>query len=115
MLRRLGHKVVLAEDGYQAVQMWEENIKSPKPQRFDCCIMDISMPVMDGIQATKEIRLREQQLGVEPFTIIALTAHAIPGLDQECFQAGMNDYAVKPIQKDELARRLSRVPLRHVP
>jgi two-component system sensor histidine kinase/response regulator len=68
--------------------------------------MDCQMPVLDGYGATREIRRMEQ--GKTRIPIIALTAHAIKGADQECFAAGMDDYITKPIDRERLRRSLEQ-------
>lgn len=95
MLRQFGLEVMLAEDGRKAVDMLSEN-------SFDCVLMDIQMPVMDGLEATRTWREREHQTGVTAIPIIALTAHALPGERVRCLSAGMDDYLVKPVRREQL-------------
>lgn len=95
-LRRLGHSAELASTGQDAIQKMQSAVENPElGPPFDLVFMDMQMPEMDGLEATKLIR----SLG-EPFTttpIVALTANALKGQDQECFDAGMNDYVTKPV------------------
>ncbi len=99
-LRRLGCEVVLASDGSQA--LGELAISD-----FDVIFMDIRMPVMDGLEATKEIRKREQ--GKNRHTpIIALTAGAMVEEREECFRAGMDEYITKPFSDEALREALIR-------
>lgn len=72
---------------------------------YDVVLMDIQMPVMDGVRATELIRQRQPQSGVR-VPIIAVTAHAMIGDREKCLAAGMDDYISKPISREELARVL---------
>jgi signal transduction histidine kinase/two-component SAPR family response regulator/HPt (histidine-containing phosphotransfer) domain-containing protein len=94
LLEREGHTVTLAEDGAAAVAMSAET-------KFDLILMDIQMPVMDGLEATRLIRLREERTG-EHVPIVALTAHAMKGDRERCLKAGMDAYIAKPLHKREL-------------
>jgi PAS domain S-box-containing protein len=100
MLEKMGYRVDVAEDGQQAVDACRRGI-------YDLVLMDCQMPVLDGFQATA--RLRElERAGARPCTIVAMTAHAMPGDRERCLAAGMDDYVTKPIKMDELARVLGR-------
>ena len=98
LLASVGHNVDLANSGKDAV-----NISASK--KYDCIFMDISMPEMDGIEATQLIRERASPNRVTP--IIALTAHAIAGDRERFLAAGMNDYLTKPVRLSDLETRLS--------
>ena len=98
LLERLGCRVELAADGLQALAAWESG-------RIDLILMDCQMPLMDGYEATREIRRRESATDRTP--VIALTAHAIKGASAECSAAGMDDYLSKPIDPELLKRTLS--------
>ncbi len=99
MLKRLGYPVDVAANGLEALQ-------ALKHKSYSLILMDIQMPEMDGLEATKIIR---QQLSAEEQPrIIAVTAHALSYSREMCLDAGMDDYIAKPIQKDELAEILSR-------
>ena len=91
MLTRAGYKVEVAENGAVAVDKFIN-----APQDFDLIFMDIQMPKMDGIEATKIIR----EKGFSEIPIIALTAHAMKGDKDACLDAGMNDYITKPIKRE---------------
>lgn len=94
---------VFAENGKLASDLYMEN-----PDRFPLVLMDVSMPVMDGFQATKVIREFETAQGqVEnPVPIIALTGHALKNDRQECLDAGMTHYLTKPVKQTELLETL---------
>ncbi|THB67997.1 MAG: PAS domain S-box protein, partial [Desulfovibrio sp.] len=99
MLERMGHTVACSRNGEEAVQAVGEGT-------YDVVIMDVQMPVMDGVEATKAIRAMDTSRSKVP--IIALTAHAMAG-DKEIFlQAGMNDYLSKPVDVGELERAVQQ-------
>ncbi len=99
-LQRLGLTVDVANNGEEAVAAWAAGI-------FDLILMDCQMPVMDGYQAAREIRLRETG-AAKRIPIIALTADAMKGTDQLCRDAGMDDYLTKPIDRDRLSEVVNR-------
>jgi len=101
MLQRMGHQALLAENGQKALDACRQN-------RFDCILMDIQMPVMDGIQATATLRQQEQATGVH-LPIIALTAHALRGDRSRLLAEGFDGYLAKPLEMAALARELERV------
>ncbi len=90
ILEREGHAVTFANDGREAVE-------AVAAQRYDVVLMDVQMPVLDGYQATIEIRNHEARHGGR-VPIIALTAHAMQGDNDRCLGAGMDAYVTKPIQ-----------------
>jgi PAS domain S-box-containing protein len=99
-VEKLGYKVDVANNGRAAVEAWASG-------RYDLVLMDCQMPVMDGYEATRIIRGRES--GHSKRTpIVALTAHAIKGAEDECFEAGMDDYLTKPIDRELLRQCLER-------
>ena len=109
MLAAAGHKVVVAANGEEALERFDE-------QYFDLVLMDMQMPVMDGIEATEAIRARELRRSwiasgdaFRQLPIIAMTANAMAGDRERCLQAGMNDYLAKPIRKAELFAAIERV------
>ncbi|WP_152049575.1 hybrid sensor histidine kinase/response regulator [Tautonia marina] len=94
VLRRRGHRVDLAANGREAVEL-------ARRSRYDLILMDLQMPVMDGLQATCAIRaLNGSNTANVP--IVALTAHTLPADRQRCLQAGMDHYLAKPIDIREL-------------
>ncbi|MBC9250845.1 hybrid sensor histidine kinase/response regulator [Pseudomonas alcaligenes] len=98
MLRSLGYRVTLVGDGAQAVHSFN-------PQRFAAILMDCRLPVMDGYEATRQIRQLAPHSNIP---IIALTANALQGDREACLQAGMNDYLAKPFKRADLERVLLR-------
>jgi len=100
-LTRLGHKVDVAPNGLIAVQKFSE-------KTYDLIIMDIQMPEMDGIEATRQIRAMElSKPNRKPIKIVALTADAHPDDREKCLKAGMNDYITKPFRHEELEKILT--------
>jgi CheY-like chemotaxis protein len=95
MLEKLGHSVVVANNGREAVDALEG-------ARFDAVLMDMQMPEMDGLQATGAIRTREVVQGLARIPVIALTANAMKGDREKCLMAGMDAYLSKPIKSAEL-------------
>ena len=95
MLEKLGCSVDVAANGREAVAMW---------QQFDYAMvfMDCQMPELDGFAATREIRDQERKLDQTPTPIVALTANAMAQDQQNCLDAGMDDYASKPVKMDLL-------------
>jgi CheY-like chemotaxis protein len=94
VLRKHGHNVSIANNGREALGALES-------QAFDLVLMDVQMPEMDGLEATRAIRDREQTTG-EHIPIIALTAHALEGDRKRCLDAGMDNYIAKPIHAKRL-------------
>ena len=100
MLQREGAKVSVAPNGEIGVQQ----ISAPGAQ-FDLVLMDMQMPVMDGLQATRLIRSQPAHANLP---IVAMTANAMPGDRQSCLEAGMNDHVGKPFELDELVSAILR-------
>ncbi|WP_160106595.1 ATP-binding protein [Pseudomonas izuensis] len=98
MLRSLGFTVSVAADGAQAVRSAESLI-------FEAVLMDCRLPVIDGYEATRQIR---QLPGCTDLPIIALTANALQGDREACLSAGMNDYLAKPFKRNDLQQILQR-------
>jgi signal transduction histidine kinase/ligand-binding sensor domain-containing protein/DNA-binding response OmpR family regulator/HPt (histidine-containing phosphotransfer) domain-containing protein len=98
-LEKIGFKVDIVSNGAEAVTAWETG-------RYHVILMDCQMPVMDGYQATREIRLRER--GSSHIPIIALTADAMIGAEQLCRDAGMDDYLAKPLDRSLLSATIDR-------
>jgi CheY-like chemotaxis protein len=101
LLEKLGHAVQVVGDGQAALTALER-------ERFDLVLMDVQMPGMDGLQATAELRRREEGTGRHAL-VIAVTAHAMKGDRERCLATGMDGYLSKPIHADELRRVLEGV------
>lgn len=101
MLENIQLKTTHAENGKEAVAKFRE-------AEFDLVLMDVQMPVMNGYDATKEIRILEQQQQRPRTPIIAVTANAMQGDRQKCLEAGMDDYIAKPIQAAELEQMVRK-------
>jgi len=104
LLRKHGHQVVLAQNGHEAVATARQN-------DFDLILMDVQMPLMDGLEATRRIRDRELATG-RHVPIIAMTAHALKGDMERCLAAGMDGYVAKPIRAQELFEAMDRLAAR---
>ena len=107
LLEKRGHKVTVASNGKKAVELYGAD-------SFDLILMDVQMPEMDGLEATKQIRKREREMlnniagspysksKIKKISIVAMTAHAMKGDREKCIAAGMDDYVSKPIKPKEL-------------
>jgi CheY-like chemotaxis protein/HPt (histidine-containing phosphotransfer) domain-containing protein len=122
MLDRLGHRARVVSDGRAALAALETGV-------FDIVLMDVQMPEMDGLEATRSIRARERAIGVGTapppmgsayadharargrIPIVALTAHAMKGDEERCLASGMDGYLSKPVTVEVLARALARFAL----
>lgn len=104
LLQKQGHKITCANNGKEAVQLWEQNAS----QHFDIILMDVQMPEMDGLQATGYIRNKEKQFG-QHIPIVAMTAHAMKGDRERCLDGGMDGYISKPITPGGLAKVIEEV------
>ncbi|CAI5501895.1 unnamed protein product [Closterium sp. Naga37s-1] len=106
LLRKWGHEAVLASDGEEAVEKVQAEV-------FDVILMDVQMPVCDGLQATK--RIREYESTTKRHTpIIAMTAQALIGDGMKCIEAGMDSYMSKPLNASKLKDLLRLVCQSHV-
>lgn len=102
MLADTPYEPIFVENGLEAVQTFKED-----PDRFPVIIMDVSMPVMDGHEATGLIQTFEREHGLMPIPIVALTGHALKNDREECIEAGMCDYLTKPVKQSELLTKLN--------
>ncbi len=100
MLEKMGHQIEIAHNGQQAVKILGSGT-------FDLVFMDVQMPVMDGLSATRSIRDRESSTGGR-IPIIAMTAHAMKGDRERCLEAGMDGYLSKPINSRSIEQMLER-------
>jgi signal transduction histidine kinase/DNA-binding response OmpR family regulator len=91
ILNKAGYQVEVASNGRKAVDLFTR-----RPENFDLILMDIQMPEMDGLAATKELRSR----GFNTVPIVAMTANAMKGDREICLKAGMNDYITKPVKRE---------------
>ena len=100
ILERAGHAVDIVPDGLQALE-------AVQARSYQLVLMDVQMPVMNGLEATARIRaLPDPRLAAIP--IVAITANAMRGDDQACFAAGMNGYVTKPISAASLLEAVER-------
>jgi len=102
ILEKQGHRVTQATDGQEA-------LSAARKGGFDLVLMDIQMPVMDGFEATNEIRAFELSQGLQPMPIVAMTAYALQGDKDRCLAAGMDEYITKPIREDDLRAVIDRL------
>jgi signal transduction histidine kinase/CheY-like chemotaxis protein len=105
-LERLGCEVDVVDDGAQAVEVLTL-------ANYDFVLMDMQMPIMDGLEASRRIRAREQ--AGERIPIVALTADAMVGTFERCLAAGMDDYLTKPIDVKRLEEVLARFMIKNAP
>ena len=103
LLQKLGYRADLAANGVEVLEALER-------QPYDVVLMDVQMPEMDGLEATRRIHQRWSR--ERRPRIIAVTANAMAGERELCLQAGMDDYMIKPIRLDELAGALTKVARR---
>jgi CheY-like chemotaxis protein len=103
MLKNLHCHYVLAENGQEAL-----NVLKSHTEPFDLILMDCQMPLMNGYDATAQIRANEHGKFDKNITIIALTANAMKGDNIKCLEAGMNDYLAKPFQSEQLTEILRK-------
>jgi signal transduction histidine kinase/CheY-like chemotaxis protein len=99
MLASLGFDIVVAANGREAVEAFKE-------QQFGLVIMDVSMPEMDGLEATRAIRAYERGTSFGRVPIIAATAHAMEEDKKRCREAGMDDYIAKPLRREALLTKI---------
>jgi CheY-like chemotaxis protein len=100
-LKKLGFDVQVAGNGREALIALAGN-------RFDLILMDCQMPEMDGFEATRAIRQREEQSAARRVPIVALTANALEGDREQCISVGMDDYLTKPFKQEQLREVLDR-------
>ena len=101
ILENHGHTVKVANNGVEVLSALEK-------ASFDCILMDVQMPQMDGFQATAMIRKKEKETG-QHIPIIAMTAHAMKGDREKCLESGMDDYIAKPLKPHEILKTVEQV------
>ncbi len=101
ILKKLGLRADAVANGAEALQALES-------LPYDLVLMDVQMPVMDGLEATRQIRSPSSSVSNPKIPIIAMTAHAMQGDQEKCLAAGMNDYVSKPVSPQTLARVLEK-------
>src|SRR5579871_1514205 len=108
LLTRLGHHAVIATNGEAALESWQAARSAGTP--YDLVVMDVQMPQLDGIEAAKRIRAAEAgQPGLRT-PILALTANTLVEDRYACFEAGMDGFLIKPLDRDKLAEALASLP-----
>jgi PAS domain S-box-containing protein len=106
LIERRGHTVIVAENGREAVEAIERH-------KFDLVLMDVQMPEMGGLEATRVIREKEKGSG-RHLPIIAMTAHAMQGDREQCLEAGMDGYLAKPIDPKTFLQTVEGISARSV-
>jgi CheY-like chemotaxis protein len=99
LLQQMGYRADVASNGIEVIESIER-------QPYDVVLMDVQMPEMDGLEASRRITAKRRP-GERP-RIVAMTANAMAGDREECLAAGMDDYVTKPIRVDELVTALTR-------
>jgi signal transduction histidine kinase/ActR/RegA family two-component response regulator len=101
LLNKWNFAVTIAENGQRAVDLYQA-------QEFDLVLMDIQMPIMNGLEATRHIRDHEQRLGLPRTPIIAITANAMQADNDACLASGMDDFIAKPFRADDMLAAIQR-------
>ena len=101
LLRKLGLSADLVENGAEALE-------ALSARAYDLVLMDVQMPILDGLEATRQIRSPQSTVRDHQVPIIAMTAHAMQSDQEKCFEAGMNDYVSKPVSPQALLEALNR-------
>lgn len=102
LLKKMGHAVQTANNGIEALE-------SMRRSTFDCVLMDVQMEVMDGLEATKNIRADVSKFFDPKIPIVAITAYAMRGDRERFIMAGMDDYISKPFDRSKLAHVLGGI------
>ena len=113
LLVRLGHRPVVATNGAMAVESWIAAESAGTP--YDLVLMDVQMPELDGMEATKQIRMREAGRGARRTPVLALTANTLVEDRYAGFEAGMDGYLIKPLDRERLTEALAGfIPASHI-
>jgi CheY-like chemotaxis protein len=107
LLQQMGYRADVASNGIEAIECIER-------QPYDVVLMDVQMPELDGLEATRRIVARWPDARSRP-RIVAMTANAMAGDREECLAAGMDDYVTKPIRVEALVQALIAAPARPAP
>lgn len=102
MLSRIGYRADVAANGLEAIEAMGRTA-------YDVILMDCEMPVMDGYEATRQIRLHEQEEHRQQTYIVAVTSNTTPGNRERCFAVGMDDYMSKPMRSTTIQQALEHV------
>ena len=105
LLTRMGHHAVVTTNGEQALESWLAAKSAGAP--YDLVLMDIQMPQLDGIETTKRIRAREAGEASGRTPILALTANTLVEDRYACFEAGMDGFLIKPLDREKLTEALA--------
>jgi PAS domain S-box-containing protein len=105
LLLKMGHQPIVATNGIEAIEFWRAAHASGTP--FDRVLMDVHMPSLDGLEATRQIRALEAEAGTARTPILALTANAFAEDRDACYEAGMDGFLVKPLDRESLAAALA--------
>jgi len=99
--------VQLLEDDYEVIEAvnGQEGVEFAGRERPDLILMDLSLPVMDGWEATRQLKANDK---LRSIPVIALTAHAMKGDEEKALAAGCDDYLVKPLDEDELIAKIQK-------
>jgi PAS domain S-box-containing protein len=105
LLGRLGHRAVITTDGEEALESWQAARSAGAP--YDLVLMDIQMPQLDGIETTRRLRSLEANQPGRRTPILALTANTLVEDRYACFEAGMDGFLIKPLDREKLAEALA--------
>jgi len=97
ILKKMGYKIEIAENGLVALDQFQNN-------KFDIILMDMQMPKMDGLEASRQIRTFEKEKNQKEIPIISMTANAMKADMEKCLNAGMNDFISKPFKQEQLLK-----------
>lgn len=111
LLSRLGHKAVITTNGEAALESWLSAKSAASP--YDLVFMDIQMPQLNGIETTKRIRMMEAGQPGRRTPILALTANTLVEDRYACFEAGMDGFLIKPLDRDKLAEAIAGLAASH--
>ncbi len=103
LLSQMGYRMEVATNGYTAL----DKIESGK--RYAAIIMDLQMPGLNGVNTTRYIREHERTKALPRMPILGMTAHMLPGTEQACRTAGMDDFMTKPYTPEDLKARMEKL------